>query len=44
MVKDVKQHAKDKLLRLKDEFIRTKPGKKMAEKLNNEMVEELKKL
>lgn len=34
-------HANEKLLRLKDEFIRTKLGKQLAEKLHKELVEEL---
>lgn len=33
------QHALDKLLRLKDEFIVTKTGKKLAEPLHNEMLQ-----
>lgn len=40
----VKQHADDKLLRLKDEFIYTTTGKRMAEKLHEELVEELNKM
>ena len=41
LVKEVKEHADEKLLKLRDEFIRTKPGKKMANKLHSEMVEVL---
>lgn len=37
LIKSVKIHADEKLLRLKDEFIRTKPGKRMAEPLHQEM-------
>lgn len=44
LVNGIKIHAKEKLLRLKDEFIRTEPGKKMAEPLHLELIEELKKL
>ena len=38
---DVINHSNDKLLRLKDGFIRTKTGKIMAEKLHDEFVAEL---
>lgn len=41
LVKRVKNHADEKLLRLKDEFIRTQTGKKLAEKLHNEFVDQL---
>ncbi len=41
LVKNVEDHSKEKLLRLKDEFIRTVPGKKMAEDLHKEFEEEL---
>jgi len=37
-------HAKEKLLRIKDEFIRTKPGLDLAIPLHNELIEELTKL
>jgi uncharacterized protein len=40
----VKKHADEKLLRLKDEFIRTTTGKKIATSLHNEMVELLKSM
>jgi HD superfamily phosphodiesterase len=39
LIKEVKIHADEKLLRLKDEFIHTEPGKKMAEPLHQEMVD-----
>ncbi|AYV78160.1 MAG: metal dependent phosphohydrolase [Edafosvirus sp.] len=42
--KKVVEHAKEKLLRLKDEFIRTPSGKEMAEPLHNEMILELNNL
>lgn len=41
---DVKKHAHEKLLRLKDHFIRTETGKKMAIKLHDEFYELIKKL
>lgn len=44
LVKHVMKHADEKLLRLKDEFIRTEPGKRMAEPLHQEMIEGLEKL
>ena len=44
LVKEVKNHADEKLLRLKDDFIRTTPGKKMAEPLHDELLEELSKM
>lgn len=37
-------HANEKLLRLKDHFIRTDAGKKMAVPLHNELIDELSKL
>ena len=40
----VLKHAEEKLLRLKDNYIRTHSGKKIAEKLHEEMVAELSKL
>ena len=42
LIKRVHKHAKEKLIRLKDEFIITKRGKILAEPLHNEMIEELK--
>lgn len=44
LVKNVIDHANEKLLRLKDHFIRTNEGKRMAEPLHNEMVVLLKEL
>jgi HD superfamily phosphodiesterase len=44
LAKLVIQHAEEKLLRLKSEFIRTAWGKKMAEPLHDEMVAELEKM
>lgn len=44
MIKKLKEHADEKLLRIKDEFIRTIPGKRFAEIKHKEMVEELNKL
>ena len=41
LLKHVNEHAKEKLLLLKDHFIYTSTGKKMAEPLHNEMVLEL---
>ncbi len=38
IINKVKKHSHEKLLRLKDEFIRTIPGKKMADPLHNEML------
>lgn len=38
LCEQVRQHAKDKLLRIKDEFIRTQTGKMMAIPKHNEMV------
>lgn len=35
---NVKKHAEEKLLRLKDEFFRTEPGKEMTLELHEEMV------
>jgi uncharacterized protein len=40
----VQVHADEKLLRLKDEFIRTNTGKRLAIPLHDEMVELLKKM
>lgn len=40
----VKIHADEKLLRLKDEFIRTDCGKRLAEPLHQDMVTELTKM
>jgi 5'-deoxynucleotidase YfbR-like HD superfamily hydrolase len=39
--KKIKDHAEEKLLRLKDHFIRTGFGKLLAERLHNEFVDEL---
>lgn len=39
LVKNVIQHSNEKLLRLKDEFIRTKPGRKLAKPLHVELVQ-----
>lgn len=44
LVNEVKTHAQEKLLKLKDEYIRTKPGKAKAQPLHNEMVEALNNL
>lgn len=44
LVENVKAHSKEKLLRLKDEFIRTKYGKKLAEPLHQEFIECLNEL
>lgn len=41
IIEDVKKHAKEKLLRLKDEFIRTPTGKKLAQQLHEEMLMKL---
>jgi uncharacterized protein len=38
------EHAHEKLLRLKDEFIRTEKGKELAEPLHQELLEELNKM
>lgn len=38
---EVRKHAEEKLLLLKDHFIRTPHGKKMAEPLHQQMVDEL---
>lgn len=38
LVAEVVKHANEKLLRLKDEFIRTTVGKKMAKPLHDEMI------
>jgi len=35
---NIHKHAQEKLLRLKDEFFRTAPGKKMAESLHDDMI------
>lgn len=43
-IKHVIDHADEKLLRLKDEFIRTRVGKLLAEPLHQEIIEELNKL
>lgn len=40
---NVRIHADEKLLRLKDEFIRTEAGKRLAEPLHQEFVQELEK-
>lgn len=42
--KRVLEHANEKLLRLKDEFIKTKRGKEIAEPLHNQLLELLKSL
>ena len=42
--KRVLEHAKEKLLRLKAEFIRTEPGRKLAEPLHTEMIQQLEQL
>jgi HD superfamily phosphodiesterase len=39
LVEEVKKHADEKLLRLKDEFIRTNTGKLLSEPLHKEMIE-----
>lgn len=44
LVKKVEGHCHEKLFRLKDEFIRTEYGKKMAEPLHQELLDELDKL
>ena len=44
LVRDIYIHANEKLLRLKDEFIRTETGKRMAITLHQEMVDELTKM
>ena len=44
MVTEVKQHAEDKLSKLKDEYIRTVPGKIAANKLHEEFIECMNKL
>ena len=44
LIEQVKKHSEEKLLRLKDEFIKTMPGKKMAEPLHEEMVILLRKI
>jgi len=44
LVRAVQVHAKEKLLRLKDEFIRTETGKRLAITLHQEMVDELNKM
>lgn len=44
LCQEVKKHAEEKLLRLKDEFIRTKTGKKLAIPLHQELVEKLEEL
>jgi HD superfamily phosphodiesterase len=44
LVKEAKKHCDDKLLRLKDEFMRTSPGKNMATHLHDELVDVLKLL
>lgn len=41
LVVEVIKHSHEKLLRLKDEFIRTPVGKRMAEPLHEEMITEL---
>ena len=40
---DVNKHAQEKLLKLKDNFIHTKSGKELAEKLHDELIDELEK-
>lgn len=42
--KYVHDHAEEKLLRLKDHFIRTEPGKRLAEPLHGELIEALAEL
>lgn len=44
LAEKVREHSEEKLLLLKDKFIRTEPGKKMAGPLHDEFVEELEKL
>jgi uncharacterized protein len=44
LVCHIKIHAEEKLLRLKDEFIRTPTGKRIAEILHSEMINELEQL
>ena len=44
IAREVKKHADEKLLRLKDEFIRTPTGKLLAETLHEEMVKILSEL
>ena len=40
---DVNNHAEEKLLKLKDDFIHTKSGKELAEILHDELIDELEK-
>jgi HD superfamily phosphodiesterase len=40
----INEHANEKLLRLKDQFVRTQTGKQMAEPLHEELVNELENL
>ena len=44
IVEDLIVHCKEKLFRLKDEFMQTMPGKEMAEPFHNEMIEKVKEL
>jgi HD superfamily phosphodiesterase len=44
LVDRVKRHAEEKLLHLKDAYIRTEPGKKLAQPLHDELVESIKEL
>lgn len=44
LVTKVKEHADEKLLKLKDNFIRTKVGKDLAKEPHDKMVEELNRL
>lgn len=41
LVRDVHTHAEEKLLRLAAEFIRTQPGKELAQPLHEELIQEL---
>lgn len=44
IVEDLIKHCEEKLFRLKDEFMRTIPGKELAEPFHNEMVNKVKEL
>lgn len=44
LIKNVIDHSNEKLLKLKDNFIKTEIGKKLAEPLHNEILTELNKL
>jgi uncharacterized protein len=44
LIYEVKKHANEKLLRLKDEFIHTSYGKSLAEKMHDELIVELNKM